>query len=146
MNDQAAPVFVIEDSVAIPARTIPNAGPRESKYPVGELNVGQGFAIPVKDEKESRQKQSQMSSLARSRNIKLQTRFFSGEDGNVSPFKSTPAPCLGVWRVEGTATKRTPKAKTDPAPVAPAPEAPAAPAAPAAPSAPAAPDAEVMEL
>lgn len=92
MNDA---IFQIEQGIAIPARTIPNAGPRESKYPVDKLQPGQAFAVPVKDEKEARQKQSQMSGLAKTRGIKLVTRFF--RDGEQSPFANTPAPCLGVW-------------------------------------------------
>lgn len=89
------PLFQIESAVPLPPRTIPNAGPRESKYPVDQLQEGQAFAVPVKDEKEARQKQSQMSGLAKTRGIKLVTRFF--REGEQSPFASTPAPCLGVW-------------------------------------------------
>lgn len=129
--------FVIESGVALPPRTIPNAGPRESKYPVDQLQEGQSFAIPLGEwdgdvfkpfaagseeaEKQARQKQSQMSGLAKNRGIKLSTRYFADE----SPFGSTPAPCLGVWHA-GKAKPR--KAKEEAAPAAP--EAPAAPAAP----------------
>lgn len=138
MNDTTKPVvFEIEDGVAIPARTLPNAGPRESMYPLDNLQKGQGFAISLADAKDgdfskaSRQKQSQMSSLAKTRKISLITRFFDGSEGNESPFKSVAAPCLGVWH-DGPAKEK--KAKPAPAPVdpnaqAPAPVPPAAPAA-----------------
>lgn len=137
--------FVVETGVAVPPRKIPNAGPRESKYPVDRLQEGQAFAIPLGThnedgsftafaagsedaEKQARQKQSQMSGLARNRGIKLTTRYFSGADeASQSPFSSTPAPCLGVWHA-GPAKPR--KAKGEDAPAAPAaPEAPQAPAA-----------------
>lgn len=101
--------FTIESNIAIPARTIPHAGPRESKYPVDQLQEGQAFAVAVKDEKEARQKQSQFSGLAKSRGIKLVTRFFSGEEGSASPFANTPAPCLGIWH-DGKAVPKAPKA------------------------------------
>lgn len=138
-------LFVVESGVALPPRTIPNAGPRDSKYPVDQLQEGQSFAIPLGNynedgsftafaggseeaEKQARQKQSQMSGLAKNRGIKLTTRYFSGADAdNASPFASVKAPCLGVWHA-GKATKKEKKA-----------DAPAAPAAPAAPQAPAAP-------
>lgn len=105
MNDTVT--FVIESGVALPPRTIPNAGPRESKYPVDSLQEGQAFAVPVTDEKQARQKQSQFSGLAKTRGIKLVTRYFSGEEGSESPFANTPAPCLGVWH----GGKATPKKK-----------------------------------
>lgn len=104
--------FVIESGIAIPPRTIPNAGPRESKYPVDKLTKGQAFAVVVKDEKEARQKQSQFSGLAKSRGIKLVTRFYSGEEGSKSPFPSTPGPCLGVWH-DGPATPKPAKDSAD---------------------------------
>lgn len=142
--------FVVESGVALPPRTIPNAGPRDSKYPVDQLQEGQSFAIPLGNyaedgtftpfaagsedaEKQARQKQSQMSGLAKNRGIKLATRYFDGSDEGKSPFASTPAPCLGVWH-GGKAKAKAPKPEapaTDaPAPAAPAPAAPAAPAAP----------------
>lgn len=102
--------FTIESNIAIPARTIPHAGPRESKYPVDQLQEGQAFAVSVRDEKEARQKQSQFSGLGKSRGIKLVTRFFSGvSDETQSPFASTPAPCLGIWHM-GKAEPKAPKA------------------------------------
>lgn len=128
MSDNT-PVFTIEDGVAIPARTLPNAGPRESMYPLDSLKEGQAFAIPVADSKASRQKQSQMSSLAKTRGISLITRFFDGSEGNQSPFPSTPAPCLGVWHGGPAKEKKPRKSKADAA------DAPAAPAAPTAPAA-----------
>lgn len=122
--------FVIESGVAIPPRTIPNAGPRESQYPVDKLEKGQAFAIPLGkyDEagnftafaagseealKQSRQKQSQMSSLARTRNISLVTRYYSGEGDSVSPFAGVPAPCLGVWHDGEAKPKKERKSKKD---------------------------------
>lgn len=137
MNDATANLFTIEENVALPPRTIPNAGPRESKYPVDTLQPGQAFAVPVTDEKQARQKQSQFSGLAKSRGISLVTRFFAEN----SPFKNTPAPCLGVWH-DGPAKPK--KAKAAPAPAATdgnagSNEASATPAAPAAPAAPVAP-------
>lgn len=98
MND---PQFVVERGVAIPPRTIPNAGPRESKYPVDNLKEGEAFAVSVKDEKEARQKQSQFSGLAKTRGIKLVTRYFQSD----SPFANVQAPCLGVWHA-GTRTAK----------------------------------------
>jgi hypothetical protein len=117
--------FVIESGVALPPRTIPNAGPRESQYPVDKLTQGQAFAIPLgtydeagnftafaagSDEalKQSRQKQSQMSSLARTRNISLVTRYYSGVGESQSPFSNVPAPCLGVWH-DGPAKEKKPR-------------------------------------
>lgn len=116
MTEQTAtaPLFAIEGGVPIPPRTIPNAGPRDSKYPVDQLQEGQAFAVPVKDEKEARQKQSQMSGLAKSRHIKLVTRFY--RDGEQSPFANTPAPCLGVWhggKADPKARKPKANAATD---------------------------------
>ena len=109
MTDANA-VFTIESGIAIPARTIPNAGPRESKYPVDQLQEGQAFAVPVRDEKEARQKQSQFSGLAKTRKISLVTRFYSGEGENVSPFPNTPAPCLGIWHNGAAKPKKVKKA------------------------------------
>ena len=125
--------FVIESGVAIPPRTIPNAGPRESQYPVDKLQEGQAFAIPLgtwngegdnatfvpfaagSEEalKQSRQKQSQMSSLARTRNISLVTRYYSGATGSESPFSNVPAPCLGVWHDGAAKPKKPRKSKKD---------------------------------
>lgn len=108
--------FVIESNIAIPPRTIPNAGPRDSKYPVDQMEEGQGFAIPISGadaeaiEKSARQKQSQMSGLAKARGIKLVTRFYPGGEDGASPFASVPAPCLGVWH-GGKADPKKPKAK-----------------------------------
>lgn len=144
--------FVIEDGVAIPPRTVPNAGPRESKYPVDALKQGQSFAIALgtygedgsftqfaagseEAEKQARQKQSQMSGLAKNRKIKLLTRYYSGVEGLESPFASVKAPCLGVWH-DGEAKPKQRKAKEENA----APQAPAAPDAPQAPAAPASDD------
>lgn len=128
--------FVIEDGVAIPARVLAGAGPRESMYPVDSLKEGQGFGVslltgdPEKDTaeaitKRARQKQSQFSSLARSRKITLVTRFFDGSEGNESPFKSVAAPCLGVWHGGPAKEKAQRKKKDSAAAVAPAPVVPA---------------------
>lgn len=138
-------VFIIEDNVAIPARVLPNAGPRESMYPIDQLVKGQGFAVSLANTKAgadgvvdygkaARQKQSQFSSLARSRDISLVTRFFDGSEGNESPFKSTPAPALGVWH-DGPAKAKKERKKKDAAVTAAAPETPAPPMPPAAPAA-----------
>lgn len=127
-------VFVIEDNVAIPARVLPNAGPRESMYPIDKITQGQCFAVSLAEAKPgedgtpdygklARQKQSQFSSLAKSRGISLVTRFFDGSEGNESPFKSMPAPCLGVWH-DGPAKPKKEK-KVKPAAESATPEAPA---------------------
>lgn len=148
-------LFVIEDNVAIPARVLPTSGPRESKYPVDQLKEGQGFAIALgtyagegenetftpfsigseEAEKQARQRQSQMSNLGGKRKIKLITRYFDGTPGNESPFKSTAAPCLGVWH-GGVGEPRKRKSKKDAGDTAPQGEqnetaTPAPPAAPA---------------
>lgn len=114
MNDATdTEIFTIESGVAIPARTIPSAGPRESKYPVDKLVQGQAFAVPVTDEKQARQKQSQFSGLAKTRGIKLVTRFFAKD----SPFASVPAPCLGIWH-DGPAVAKAAPAASDASPAA----------------------------
>lgn len=92
-----SPAFTVVKNIPIPPRTIPNAGPRGSMYPVDDMEEGECFAVSVDSPKQARQKQSQFSGLAKSRGIRLVTRFYSGEDGNDSPFEDTPAPCLGVW-------------------------------------------------
>lgn len=138
-------VFVIEDNVAIPARVLPNAGPRESMYPIDKIVKGQCFAVSLADAKPgedgkpdygklARQKQSQFSSLAKSRDISLATRFFDGSEGNESPFASMPAPCLGVWH-DGPAKPNKEK-KVKPAAEGATPEAPATEADAAAPTPP----------
>lgn len=71
--------FVINKGVAIPPRTIPNAGPRQSKYPLDDMEPGDSFDIPVENDKQARQKQSQFSSLAKTRRIKLTTRYLAQE-------------------------------------------------------------------
>ena len=91
--------FTINKGVAIPPRTIPNAGPRQSKYPLDEMEQGDSFDIPVESEKQARQKQSQFSSLAKTRRIKLVTRYLAAEG------------LLRVWHdgepVAGEATEAT---------------------------------------
>ncbi len=72
--------FVINKGIAIPPRTIPNAGPRQSKYPLDDMEQGDSFDIEVTDEKQARQKQSQFSSLAKTRRIKLVTRYLAAEN------------------------------------------------------------------
>ncbi len=120
--------FTIESGVAIPARTIPNAGPRASKYPVDQLQEGQGFAVPLgtydendnftafapgsdEAQKQARQKQSQFSGLAKTRGIKLVTRYFATQEDN--PFTSVAAPCLGVWHGGPAEQKDGDNAKAD---------------------------------
>lgn len=71
--------FQINKGIAIPARTIPNAGPRQSKYPLDEMEQGDSFDIVVEGEKQARQKQSQFSSLAKTRRIKLVTRYLAAD-------------------------------------------------------------------
>lgn len=147
-------VFVIEDNVAIPARVLPNAGPRESMYPIDKIVKGQCFAVSLAEAKSgedgtpdygklARQKQSQFSSLAKSRNISLVTRFFDGSEGNESPFASMPAPCLGVWHDGPAKPKKEKKAK--PATEGAAPEAPATEDSAATPAPPAPPAAATEE-
>lgn len=75
----AAASFQINKSVPIPPRTIPNAGPRQSKYPLDEMEKGDSFDIPVDSEKQARQKQSQFSSLAKTRKIKVVTRYLAAD-------------------------------------------------------------------
>lgn len=91
------PEFTIVKNVPIPPRTIPTAGPRGSKYPIDSMEEGDCFPLEVKDRKEGQQKQSQFSGLAKTRGIKLITRYYSGEEGNEPPFEGVTAPCLGVW-------------------------------------------------
>ncbi|MES2704815.1 MAG: hypothetical protein V4649_19400 [Bacteroidota bacterium] len=71
--------FTINKGIAIPPRTIPNAGPRQSKYPLDDMEQGDSFDIVVESEKQARQKQSQFSSLAKTRRIKLVTRYLAAE-------------------------------------------------------------------
>lgn len=80
MNATAPVSFTINKSVPIPPRTIPNAGPRQSKYPLDDMEKGDSFDISVDSEKQARQKQSQFSSLAKTRKIKLVTRYLSAEN------------------------------------------------------------------
>lgn len=104
MNTPAAsvsPVFTIANGIAIPPRTIPNAGPRDSKYPVDELQEGQAFFVNVTDEKQARQKQSQFAGLARPRGIALITRYIADEKTDPG-FKAAYGdavvyPILAVW-------------------------------------------------
>lgn len=102
------PVFQIANGIAIPARTIPNAGPRDSKYPVDDLQEGQAFFVNVTDEKQARQKQSQFAGLAKSRGIKLVTRFIASEATDPG-FKAAYGdavtyPILAAWH-GGTVTE-----------------------------------------
>lgn len=90
--------FTINKGVAIPPRTIPNAGPRQSKYPLDEMTPGDSFDIPVESEKQARQKQSQFSSLAKTRKIKVVTRYLSAEG------------LLRVWH-DGEATEEATEAE-----------------------------------
>lgn len=111
-----SPVFTIANGIAIPPRTIPNAGPRDSKYPVDELQEGQAFFVNVTDEKQARQKQSQFAGLARPRGISLITRFIADEKSDPG-FKAAYGdavvyPILAVWH-GGTVTEEEKKAKAE---------------------------------
>lgn len=71
--------FQVNKGIPIPPRTIPNAGPRQTKYPLDEMEAGDSFDVAVENEKQARQKQSQFSSLAKTRGIKVVTRYLSAE-------------------------------------------------------------------
>lgn len=106
-----APAFTIANNIAIPARSVPNAGPRESKYPVDDLEEGQAFAVPVESTKQARQKQSQFSGLAKTRGIKLVTRFIEKDEDNPG-FEGITAPFLAVWHA-GPAPQKDDDANAD---------------------------------
>lgn len=105
MNATANVAFLVRKAVPLPPRTIPNAGPRTTKYPLDEMVAGDAFGIGVASEKQARQRQSQFSALAKSRKIKLSTRYFA-EGNEFTEALGVAAPCLGVWHMgeadEGT--------------------------------------------
>lgn len=88
--------FAVVKSVPIPARTVPQAGPRTSKYPIDDFNEGEAFAVSVASAKEARRKQSQFSALAKKRNIKLVTRTILRDADNPG-FEGVTVPFLAVW-------------------------------------------------
>lgn len=90
--------FLVRKAVPLPPRTIPQAGPRTTKYPLDQMEAGDAFGISVESEKQARQRQSQFSALAKSRKIKLSTRYF-GDDNEVTEALGVSAPCLGVWHM-----------------------------------------------
>lgn len=100
-----ATAFLVRKAVPLPPRTIPNAGPRTTKYPLDSMEAGDAFGISVESEKQARQRQSQFSALAKSRGIKLSTRYFA-EANEVTEALGVEAPALGVWHMgaadEGT--------------------------------------------
>ena len=96
MSDNVA--FLVRKAVPLPPRTIPTAGPRQTKYPLDSMEEGDAFGITVTDEKQARQRQSQFSALAKSRGIKVSTRFFAA-DNEVTAALGVAAPCLGVWHM-----------------------------------------------
>lgn len=102
MNTPANTAFLVRKAVPLPPRTIPNAGPRTTKYPLDSMEAGDAFGISVESEKQARQRQSQFSALAKSRGIKLSTRYFA-EDNEVTEALGISAPALGVWHM-GEAT------------------------------------------
>lgn len=112
-----APTFTIAGGIAIPNRTIPNAGPRDSKYPVDDLQEGQAFWVNLdaaNGEKQARQKQSQFAGLAKSRGIKLVTRYIADESTDPG-FKAAYGdavqyPILAVWH-GGEVTEEEKQAK-----------------------------------
>lgn len=98
MNTPANTAFLVRKAVPLPPRTIPNAGPRSSKYPLDGMEPGDAFGISVESEKQARQRQSQFSALAKNRKIKLSTRYFA-EDNEVTEALGVTAPALGVWHM-----------------------------------------------
>mgnify|MGYP003433254095 CR=1 FL=1 len=96
MNSTTA--YLVRKAVPLPPRTIPNAGPRQTKYPLDDMEAGDSFAIPVDNEKQARQRQSQFSALAKSRGIKVSTRFFPTDNAYTAGL-GCAAPCLGVWHM-----------------------------------------------
>lgn len=62
------------------------------------MEAGDSFAISVDNEKQARQRQSQFSALAKSRGIKVSTRFFP-TDNEYTAGLGVAAPCLGVWHM-----------------------------------------------
>lgn len=96
MNSTTA--FLVRKAIPLPPRTIPNAGPRQTKYPLDDMEAGDAFAIPVDNEKQARQRQSQFSALAKSRGITVSTRFFA-TDNDTTKGLGVAAPCLGVWHL-----------------------------------------------
>lgn len=152
-----APVFTIAKGVAIPARTLPTAGPRESKYPVDDLQPGDAFAVVCRDEKEARQKQSQFSSLARTRKISLVTRIITKHEDNPgftdAEGNGLAVPFIAVWHDGAAKPKRVKKTAATEATTEPAAsdagaseDAGGVPAAPEAPAAPATTEAPVLVL
>lgn len=96
MNSTTA--YLVRKAVPLPPRVIPNAGPRTTKYPLDDMEAGDSFAISVDNEKQARQRQSQFSALAKSRGIKVSTRFFP-TDNEYTAGLGVAAPCLGVWHM-----------------------------------------------
>jgi hypothetical protein len=103
MNATANTAFLVRKAVPLPPRTIPNAGPRTTKYPLDSMEPGDAFGISVESEKQARQRQSQFSALAKARKIKLSTRYFA-EANEVTEALGVTAPALGVWHM-GEATE-----------------------------------------
>lgn len=105
MNATAPVAFLVRKAVPLPPRTIPQPGPRTTKYPLDQMEAGDAFGISVESEKQARQRQSQFSALARSRKIKLSTRYFA-DDNEYTEQLGISAPALGVWHMgpadEGT--------------------------------------------
>jgi hypothetical protein len=110
MNTSAT-AFLVRKAVPLPPRTIPNAGPRTTKYPLDGMEAGDAFGIHVESEKQARQRQSQFSALAKSRGIKLSTRYFA-EANEITEALGVEAPALGVWHM-GEATEAEAGAEGD---------------------------------
>lgn len=111
-------------NIPLPSKSVA-AGPRKSKYPVDDAiaaGVGAAFGIELRTKdgeipvgealkKLASQKQSQISSLAESRNVDLATRLIEDQE-TASAFQMT-APILGVWYTSETRTVRPRKEKAD---------------------------------
>ena len=116
----------IVTNIPLPSKSVA-VGPRKSKYPVDEAiaaGVGAAFGIELRTKdgevptgealkKLASQKQSQISSLAESRNVDLATRLI--EDQETAAAFGQTAPILGVWYTSATRTVREKKSKDAPA-------------------------------
>lgn len=84
----------IEHNIPIPITRSISRGAPYSKYPVGELEVGDSFAIQVWDVKEANRVRSALTEAARRFDIMVTTR-------QIANGKGKRWPCiLRVWRTK----------------------------------------------
>lgn len=118
----------IVTNVSIPSKAV-SLAPRQSIYPVDAIiaaGIGAAFAIELRGTNEdgtqfllddealkklASQKQSQISGLAKTRNVDFTTRLI--EDQATADAFGVTVPALGVWYTSETRTVKPRKTKAD---------------------------------